>query len=179
MKTNTQEFKDLIAEDSKSAGKEVPKEVDEELQVPEVILEAMDQTLTVLAPTTLEKKILENSLQGISVAQTSYLLGVPESSIRTYLRKPQVKEYMKEIKEVVNEIDQMMITGTLRNILGDRVKEIQPDENGNITYSGLTRKDTLDVIKVFSDITNQIAKGSKEEVGDNVFTNIYQQIIGK
>ena len=117
--------------------------------------------------------ILENSVQGISIATSAYQIGIPESHVRTYLRGPKVKAYLKEIKEAINEIDQMMITGTLRKIVQARVDNLEDDQS----YADLSKKDTLDVIKVFSDITNQISKGQVQEKTDDIFVNIYQQII--
>lgn len=163
--SSSQNFKDLIA----SKDEEVRKDTSE---VPEVVKEAMDTTLTSLAPSVLERGILESILQGGSIKSTAIALQVPESHVRSYLRNPKVKAYMKELKEAVNEIDQMMLTNTLRGMVSARIEEA----DGDLTH--LSNKDTLDVIKVFADITNQISKGQAQEKDDNVFVNIYQQIIG-
>jgi len=168
--SNAQNFKDLIAlktPEEPNKDKE-PVEVEDE-----VIKEAIDTTLTSLAPTVLERDILECALKGVGVSSMSFHLGVPESHIRTYLRNPKVKAYLKELKEAVNEIDQLMITDTLRKIVQGRIDNLEDDES----YADLSNKDTLDVIKTFSDLTNQIAKGQSADTDDNVFINIYQQIL--
>lgn len=168
--THSEALKDLIEADEAPSIPAVVKE-------PSALAEAFETTTTALAPTVIEKGILENCLVGLTIASSAIQLGIPESHIRTYLRNPKVKAYLKEIKEATNEIDQMMLTGTLRKIVEARVEEAI-DEDGNVDFASLSSKDTLDVIKVFSDITNQIAKGQVQEKSDDVFVNIYQQIIG-
>lgn len=167
---SAQDFKDLIESDTTNT----PAEPDSTLEVPSTITEAFEHTMTDLAPTTLERGILESSLQGLSVSTTSFNLGIPESHVRAYLRRPQVKKYIKELKEAINEIDQMMITGTLRKMVGDRIDKLDEDQD----YADLSRKDTLDIIKVFSEISQQVSKGQeKEKEGGNVFQTIYNQIL--
>lgn len=172
MKTPTQEFKDLIEAEGVIEVAKPQKEIQE---VPESIQEALESTLTTLAPSELERNILEYSLQGRSIAQTSFALGIPESHIRAYLRNPKIKEYLKELKEAMNEIDQLMLTGALRKMVGARIKDIEDDPDSS--YSELSNKDTLDIIKTFADISAQISKGTDSKEETNVFTNIYQQIM--
>ena len=176
-KTHSESFRDLIEAEETESTQEVVKKPEGSPKA-SAMVEAFETTITALAPTTIEREILENSVQGLSVAASAYKIGIPESHVRTYLRNPKVKSYLKEIKEAINEIDQMMITGTLRKIVEARI-EGAVDEDGNIDFAGLSSKDTLDVIKVFSDITNQISKGQVQEKSDDVFVNIYQQIMGK
>ena len=176
-KTPVDDFRDLIEAEETKSTTTVQKEPESSLKA-SAMVEAFDTTITALAPTAIEREILENSVQGLSVAASAYKIGIPESYIRTYLRNPKVKAYLKEIKEAINEIDQMMITGTLRKIVEARI-EGAVGEDGNIDFASLSSKDTLDVIKVFSDITNQIAKGQVQEKSDDVFVNIYQQILQK
>ena len=164
---HSQAFQDLLEKG--------PEKTEGKAQVPEVIAEAIDSTETLLAPTDMEKSILEKCLQGVSVSQISYGLSIPEGHVRTYLRNPKVKAYLKELKEAVNEIDQLMLTGTLRKIVGARIEEV---EEGDAGYAALSNKDTLDVIKVFADITNSISKGQEKSQETNVFATIYQQVLG-
>ena len=171
-------FKDLIAlEDSKDeSNTNVPeKDLEGVENLPEVVNEAFDSTVTSLAPTKAEKKILEGIVTGLTIPQLAIKLGVKESIIRTYIRNPKVKAYVKELKEAMNEIDQMMLTNTLRKIVGARIDELEDDES----FAKLTKKDTLDVIKTFSEITNQITRAQSEEKSDDIFVSIYQQILEK
>ena len=82
-------FKDLMENDTPSNKALDVLEKGEE--VPEAILEAMDSTLTAIAPTAIERSIIEKTLQGISIPQVSYSLGIPEGHIRTFLRNPKIK----------------------------------------------------------------------------------------
>ena len=165
----SQNFKDLIESTATSKSKEEKKEV-----LPEVISEALDNTIPHgVAPTELERKILGLLLQGTPLSQIAFKTGLPEAHIRNYVRNPKVKEYLKELKEAMNEIDQLMLVNTMRQMVGDRIDALDEDED----YASLSRKDTLDIITVFSDMTNQIAKSTKEEQTNDVFVNIYQQIL--
>ena len=172
--TQSEAFISLIEAEE---AEEVPK-APIEVERASAVVEAFETTVTSLAPTAMEREILENAVQGISVAVSAYKIGIPESHVRAYVRDPKVKAYLKEIKEAINEIDQMLITGTLRKIVSARVENAL-DEDGEIDYAKLSSKDTLDVIKVFSDITNQIAKGQEKEKSDDIFVSIYQQILEK
>jgi len=167
--SNTDDFKKLI-----DRVEEEPKEVQEvSAEVPEVITEVMDSTLTALAPTAIEKSIIEQTLQGFPIPTISFSLGVPESHIRTFIRKPKVREYLKDLKEAMNEVDQLMLSSTLRKMVQGRVEELEDGES----YASLSKKDTLDIIKTFADITNQVSKNQKEDKETSVFATIYQQIL--
>ena len=167
--SNVQEFKDLL-NDEEDDIVTAP-----ESKVPQAIVEALDTTPSDLVTSSLEKGILEHALQGINISSTAFSLGIPESYIRTYLRKPKVREYLQELKGVMAEIDQLMLTDTLRKIVGSRIEDMEDDDEAS--YSTLTKKDTLDVIKVFSEMTNNITKGQKEEKETTVFNTIYQQVM--
>jgi len=154
----------------------VPPKEDNALEVPQnAFNEALDSTPTSLAPTELEKRILEGFSTGKTIPQLAISIGITEGFIRTYLRNPKVKEYLRELKEAMNEIDQMLLTSTVRKILVDRIDELGDDES----FAKLSNKDTLDVIKTFADISNQITKAQSEEKSDDIFVNIYQQILEK
>jgi len=175
---SSENFKDLIALDDakEQTNTNVPEEKDKDVEsLPDTLDEAFDSTVTDLAPTLAEKRILEGIVTGLTIPQLSIKLGVKESIIRTYVRNPKVKAYVKELKEAMNEIDQMMLTNTLRKIVGARIDELEEDES----FAKLTKKDTLDVIKTFSEITNQITRAQSEEKSDDIFVNIYQQILEK
>lgn len=167
--SESQSFKDLIESTATPT-----KQKDKEEKLPQVISEALDNTIPHgVAPTELERKILGLLLQGTPLSQIAFNTGLPEAHIRNYVRNPKVKEYLKELKEAMNEIDQLMLVNTMRQMVGDRIEELDEDDS----YASLSRKDTLDIIKVFSDMTNQIAKSTKEEKSNDVFVNIYQQIL--
>ena len=147
-----------------------PKEEPKDL----ALSEAFDSIESTLAPTREERRILEGAIKGTPINTLAINVGVPPAYIRNYLRNPKVKEYLKELRLAVNEIDQMLIAETLRKTLGARIDEVE--ENGG-NYAALTNKDTLDIIRAFADFTSSTAKNAKEEKSDDIFVNIYQQII--
>ncbi len=137
------------------------------------ILEAIDSVYSTLAPSAIEKSILEYTLSGVPISQIAFKLGIPVGHVRTFIRRPKVKEYLKEVREALVEIDQLMLTDTLRKIVGARIENLEDPED----FSQLTRKDTLDVIKVFLESNVATAKGQKDAVETNVFTTIYAQVM--
>lgn len=175
----SESFEELLEASEELGDTKVPKEV---VQVSTELLdtnndtigEALDTTESSLSISPTERGILECALAGNSVNQIAIKLCVPLVTVRTYLRRKAVKEFISEVKTSMNEIDQMMITSVMRKTLGARIDKI---EEGSGDYSLITKKDTLDIIKVFSDITNNIHKQQKEEKSDDVFVNIYNQIL--
>jgi len=175
MSSNIQNFKDLVTVEPVEAIEEEkgligPLKGEEGTSS---ILEAIDSVYTTLAPSALEKSILEYSLSGTPIGQMSYKLGIPEGHIRTFIRRPKVKEYLKEVREAMVEIDQLMLSDTLRRIVGDRINGMEEDED----FSNLSRKDTLDVIKVFMELNQATAKGQEKAQETNIFTSIYAQVM--
>lgn len=179
-RTRSEAFRDLITADDTTITAEETSSIPKEplgAESTSAVLEAFDNTVTTLAPTAIEREILENAIVGLSVAVSAFKIGVPESHVRNYIRNPKVKLYIKELKEAINEIDQMMLTGTLRSIISARVDGAVDPESGEVDYAKLSNKDTLDIIKTFADISNQISKGQEADKSDDVFVNIYQQIL--
>jgi hypothetical protein len=176
---NVEDFKNLVSEAVESPkgspkGK-VPVEKDKAVTgSTDSVYDALDSVSTSIALSGLERKILEGVLIGTPISQLSYSLGIPENHIRTFLVRPKVKEYLKEVREAMIEMDQLMLTDALRRIVSDRISKLEDPTD----FSGLSQKDTLDIIKVFmeSNVNTQKAKEASKET--NVFTAIYQQVMG-
>ena len=173
MSLAVQNFKELVESPEGPSEPIKPLDPPKALEASSSILEAIDSVYSTLAPSALERSILELSLAGTPIGQMSYKLGIPEGHIRTFIRRPKVKEYLKEVREAMVEIDQLMLSNTLRKIVGDRIDSMEDAQD----FSNLSRKDTLDVIKVFMELNQSTAKGQDKEKETNVFTTIYQQVM--
>ena len=170
----SESFEELLKEEEEP---QVPETDLEVITAPvDSISEALETSLSTLAPSAVEKQILECFLRGYTIDQIVIKVGIQGSYIRTYLRNPKVREYIQEVKEAVNELDQMMLSDTLRKAVQARVEKAV-SEDGEVDYALISNKDTLDIIKVFADMTNNISKNKREEKSDNVFVNIYNQIL--
>ena len=163
------ELKDMIQEDTKP---KTPKRV---VETPPALQEVMEcvETPDGLIVSSVERQIIEYILTGISIPQIAYKLSVPEGHIRTLIRKPKVKEYLQTLRESLVEVDQLMLTGTLRKMLQSKIDNLE-DPND---FSQLTKKDTLDVIKVFLDTNNATIKAQKEDETQSVFVDIYAKVM--
>ncbi len=128
-----------------------------------------------LGTTDIERQILEGILQNKTVAQIAQVVGLPQSSIRAYLSRKEVQEYLKELRDAINVNNQLILQDTLGKILQARISKIEEECDGD--FSQLTDKDTLDVIKAFSDVTGSIEKNKKAEEQSDIFVQIYNQVM--
>ena len=138
--------------------------------------EAFKSSVSQIVASPLEMQILEQTLMLKTPDQIALELRIPPSSVRTFLRRKEVKEYLKELKEALNEIHQLKLQGIMSKMIDGRIERMVEQGEG---FADLSRRDTLDIIKAFADITNNIAKQQSKEDQDNVFVNIYQQVLTK
>jgi len=116
--------------------------------------------------TELETKILVASLEGGSTKQIAAMLRVPPTFIRTFLNKGKVKEYLREQKELAAELVQLKIQELLTGVVEQRIEEADGD------MSKITKKDTLEVIKVLQDISSGIVKGAQKSESEDKYAAI-------
>jgi len=120
--------------------------------------------------TKTETQILESVLAGDTPRVTATRLRIPKSFILTFLNKPKVKEYIRQQKELAAEIVQLKIQGLLTDVLEERIAEVDGD------LSQLTKKDTLDVLKLLADISGGIVKGQQQSEAEDKYSLILQQV---
>ena len=125
-----------------------------------------------LGATPLELSILEGILLNKTPAQVATEVGLPAHSVKAYLSRKDVQEYLAELRDALNLQNQLILQDTLGKILQDRIAHLESED-----YSELTKKDTLDVIKVFSEVTSAISKSKKDSEQADVFVQIYNQVM--
>ena len=136
------------------------------------IIEAMDNTEISLAVTPIESGILREVMGGASADSIALSLGLPVGIVRTFLRKKEVKDYIKEVRTTAAEVDQMMLADTLRGVVTQRIEDCEGD------LSLITKKDTLDVIKVLAEMNTGTLKAVTEgEKKNDVLVNIYNAVM--
>lgn len=121
--------------------------------------------------TELETKLLMLSLGGDSPLTIARKLRVPESFVRTFLNKNKVKAYVREQKELAAEIVQLKIQGLLTEVLEERIDACEGD------MSKLTKKDTLDVLKLLQEVSSGIVKGSQQSESDDKYAAILGRVM--
>jgi len=122
-----------------------------------------------ICATSVERDIVKMAVKGTSSAQIAHRLQVPEAEIVRYLRRPEVREYLQELREIANEMDQSRLASILRESIDKRVADAED-------MGAISKKDTLDLIRVYADLINNINKGKKEAEEDNVLIQIYNQV---
>ena len=103
---------------------------------------------------------------GSSTKTISKALRMPESFVRTFLNKNKVKAYIREQKELAAELTQLKLQGVLTQVLEERIDACDGD------ISKLTKKDTLDVIKVLQDLSSGVVKGAQQTESEDKYAAI-------
>lgn len=121
--------------------------------------------------TSLETKILEAAIQGTSIYRISVQLKIPQTFIRVFLSKTGVKKFLKEQNEVAAQNIQLKLQGLLSEILEERLEEVDGD------LSKLTKKDTLEVMKLLNDIASGISKQSAQSEETDKYAVLLEQVM--
>ena len=157
----------IDAKDLKDA-MNIPEEPEETPSAPTDISELAPLPL---GTTELERKIMERILANQPPAQVARELKLPVASVRAYLSKAEVQEHLKELRDALNIHNQLIIQDTLGKILQERIEAADGD------FGSLTKKDTLDVIRAFADVTSSIEKNKKADDEKDIFVQIYNQVM--
>lgn len=120
--------------------------------------------------TKLESRLIEASLLGENIRKTSVRLRVPQAFIREFLAKKKVRAYIKEQKEIGAEMMQLRLQELLTDVVERRIKDAEGD------ISKLTKKDTLDVLRLLHDISSGIVKGSQVTEADDKYASILEKV---
>lgn len=120
--------------------------------------------------TQTETRILERTIEGMSVRAIAVSLKVPQAYVRTFLNKPKVKQYLKEIKESVANTTQLKLQGVLLSILEEQIDSVE-------SIKELTRKDPLEVMKLLAEISNQITKQEAQAEETDKYTSILERVM--
>lgn len=140
--------------------------------MPQELVGKEDDVSSQLIPdfTQLETRILERTLEGMSVKTIAVSLKVPQVYIRGFLSKPKVKEYLKSIKESVANTTQLKLQGVLLAILEEQIDSVD-------NLADLTRKDPLEVMKLLSEISGQIIKQEAQEEETDKYASILEKVM--
>lgn len=120
-----------------------------------------------------ERSVIELSLEGLDINTIALRLALPKSTVASILAKSDVQDHLRELSEAMNQIETMRLKAICERMLDEKLAEAE--ENG----TSLTKRDALEVIKVYHDIvsTERKSKAPKEE--QNIYVNILNQVMDK
>jgi len=120
--------------------------------------------------TKLESQMLEANLLGENIRATSLRLKVPQAFLREFYAKRNVRDYIREQKEISAEMMQLRLQELLTDVVEKRIEDAEGD------ISKLTKKDTLDVLRLLHDISSGIVKGSQATEADDKYASILEKV---
>lgn len=133
----------------------------------------LDEGIT-LETTELQAQIIELAIQGLQPRQIAISLKVTPMFVQRYLAKKEVRDYMTKIRLVHAEMQQAKMLSLLSGVLDDRLERLEEDEG---RLAELSRKDTLDIMRQISEISQAMLKNEKESETENTYINLLQQVL--
>lgn len=120
-----------------------------------------------------ERDVIELSLESLTVDVIALRLALPKSAVLQILSKPDIQDHLKMLSESMNQMETMRLKGLCERMIDEKVSEAE--ENN----TALTKRDILEVIKVYNDILSAERKAKAPKEQENVYINILNQVIGK
>ena len=117
-----------------------------------------------------EQDIIEAYLKTPNPDAISLTLAIPKSAILAVLKRKDVREHIESLKEILDNARIDRLKALLEDTIDARLDEVE-------NLADLSRKDTLEVIKVYQDLLLTEKKGRKPEAEQNVYVNILNQVI--
>jgi hypothetical protein len=140
------------------------------LNVPEIKEVPSDDIIKkLLSP--LERDIVDLYLEKVPLEAMSLRLALPQSTIMNILAKPEMQEQLRYLSESMNAIETMRLKGLCERMIGEKVALADEAD------SELSRKDILEVMKVYNDILSAERKAKEPRKEQNIFIDILNQVM--
>ena len=123
--------------------------------------------------TKTERALIELSLEGLDVNTIALRLALPKSTVMALLAKSDVQDHLRELSESVNQMETLRLKAICERMLDEKLSEAE--ENG----TSLTKRDALEVIKVYHDIVSAERKSRQPKEEQNIYVNILNQVMDK
>jgi len=127
--------------------------------------------LTTLTPLT--EKIVELKVEGKSNKQIAEIIGVPVSTVRNTLSKPDVKKWMNDVITTTANAIVSKHVNTIGKIIESKLKKLQ-DEGKDL--SDASKKDIVDLIQILNSMAVNQQKLEKDD-GGNTYIQILNNIL--
>lgn len=135
-----------------------------------------------LTPLSLvERQIIDMYSSGYSVKSISLDLGCPQSTIKSILNKPQVREIANSLIMDTGLAIKAERFRLLNSIIEDKIKVVEErvDEDGNYTGrpSDLSSRDVVELIKLIDDIGKEKEKKELGTAQGNMYIQLVQGLM--
>lgn len=114
----------------------------------------------------IEQQVLELVAQNVQLQDIALRLAVPVTVIRAIMSK---KDFQREL-EHIDDLRAHKLKNILEGIIDARLDEVENPAEA-------TKKDLVDVIKVYSDLLSSEKKSRKPEEQQSVYINILNQVM--
>lgn len=143
----------------------------DDLTIPELLpLEPItDPSLLTFSKT--ERGIIELSLEALPIDTIALRMALPKSVVMTILAKPEIQEHLKLLSESMNQMETLRLKGLCERMIEEKVSEAEEND------SALTKRDLLEVMKVYNDILVAERKAKAPKAEENIYVNILNQVM--
>lgn len=144
----------------------------DDLTVPELLTpDVSTDTPSLLTFSKLERDIIELSLEALPPDTIALRLALPKSAVMAILAKPDVQEHLKMLSESMNQLETLRLKGLCERMIDEKISQAEENDEA------LTKRDLLEVMKVYNDILAAERKAKAPKAEENVYVNILNQII--
>ena len=117
-----------------------------------------------------EQSILEFMLKGLSIEDIALRMGMTTAMVRSIVTRKDMQEELRVMTESLDELRISRLKGILESVIDARLDEVEnPGE--------ATKKDLLDVLKVYQDLLSSEKKSRKPTEEQNIYVNILNQVM--
>lgn len=144
-------------------------------------LDDLTVNMEVLEPTTgtpsmtlfskVERDLIELALSNQTVETIALRLALPKSMVLQLLARKEVQEHLKLLSESMNQMETLRIKGLCERMIDEKIALAEE------TDSALSKKDTLDIIKVYADILAAERKSKAPNPEENIYISILNQVM--
>lgn len=118
-----------------------------------------------------ERDIIELSLGNLTVDTIALRLALPKSTILQLLAKPELQDHLRMLSESMNQMETLRLKGLCERMIDEKISEAEDND------TALTKRDILEVVKVYNDILSAERKAKAPKEAENIYVNILNQVM--
>jgi len=145
----------------------------DDLTIPSLDIEPTMDTPSLQLFSKTERDIIELSLSNLTVDTIALRLAIPKSAILQILAKVNIQDHLRMLSESMNQMETMRLKGLCERMIDEKISEAEESDQA------LTKKDILEVVKVYNDILSAERKAKAPKEQENIYINILNQVIDR
>jgi len=145
----------------------------DDLTIPSLDIEPTMDTPSLQLFSKTERDIIELSLNNLTVDTIALRLAMPKSAILQILAKVNIQDHLRMLSESMNQMETMRLKGLCERMIDEKISEAEESDQA------LTKKDILEVVKVYNDILSAERKAKAPKEQENIYINILNQVIDR